>query len=128
MSSLISSGIRISVETAYQADLSDPSNDHFVFAYRITIENKNEFPVRLMRRHWQILDTNGNQKEVEGEGVVGEQPVILPGSQYQYVSACHLKMDIGMMRGEYLMQNTYTQQHFKSTIPDFVLQAPYRLN
>ena len=113
MSSLISSGIRITVDTAYQSDVSDPLRHHHVFAYRITIENKNEFPVRLLRRYWNIIDSLGERKEVEGEGVVGVQPTILPGEHYQYVSACHLQTDIGMMMGHYQMINILTQQPFK---------------
>ena len=128
MSSIISSGIRVSVETSFQADISVPEENHFVFAYRITIENKNDFPVRLVRRHWDIIDSNGLHREVDGDGVVGMQPIIQPGEQYSYVSACNLQTDIGMMSGHYQMQNNFTQQHFKCTIPAFVMEAPYRLN
>lgn len=128
MSSLISSGIRITVETSYQSDVSEPLRYHHVFAYRITIENKNEFPVRLLRRHWEISDSIGERKEVEGEGVVGEQPTILPGEHYQYVSACHLQSDLGMMMGHYQMMNVYTRQTFKCSIPAFVLQTPDKMN
>lgn len=128
MSSLISSGIRVSVETAYQADVSEPADNQFVFAYRITIENKNDFPVRLLRRHWDISDSNGLHREIDGDGVVGMQPTIQPGEQYEYVSACHLQTDIGMMMGYYLMQNNFTQQHFKCSIPAFVMETPYKLN
>ena len=128
MSSLISSGILITVETAYQADVSEPLRQHFVFAYRITIENKNDFPVRLMRRYWNIIDSNGERKQVEGDGVVGVQPTILPGEHYQYVSACHLQSDIGMMTGQYQMMNVNTRQTFRCTIPAFVMQSTERMN
>ena len=128
MSSIISSGIRVSVETSYQTDVSLPTEDQFVFAYRITIENKNDFPVQLLRRHWDIIDSYGLHREVDGDGVVGMQPIIQPGEQYSYVSACNLQTDIGMMMGYYQMQNNFTQQQFKCTIPAFIMEAPFRLN
>lgn len=128
MISLISSGIRISVETAYQSDISEPSENQFIFAYRITIENKNEFPVQLLRRHWDIVDSNGLHREVDGEGVIGDQPFIEPGGKYEYTSACHLQTDLGLMKGFYMMQNTFTQQQFNCTIPAFVMAPFYRLN
>ena len=128
MYSLISSGIQVSVETFYQPDHSVPSRSEFVFAYRVTIENKNDFPVRLLSRYWLINDSNGDRREVEGEGVVGVQPVILPGKHYQYISACHLQSEMGRMSGEYLMQNIHTHQHFKCEIPAFFMEAPSKLN
>ena len=128
MNSLISSGICISVETFYQPDHSQPTENEFVFTYRITIENRNDFPVKLLRRHWMISDSNGEKREVEGEGVVGVQPLIMPGKYYQYVSACHLKSEIGRMSGEYLMQNIHTRLFFNCEIPEFLMQVPFKLN
>lgn len=78
MVSKISEGVEISVETFYQADYSNPLNSEYMFAYRITIENHNNFTVKLLRRHWFIFDSNGEHREVEGEGVVGVQPVLKP--------------------------------------------------
>ena len=83
MISKISEGITISVETYYQPEYSNPVNSEFMFAYRITIENNNAFPVQLLRRHWYIYDSNGSMREVEGEAVVGVQPQINPGESYQ---------------------------------------------
>ena len=128
MYSMISSGIKISVETFFQPELSNAEQSEFVFAYKITIENKNDFPVRLLRRYWLIKDSNAQVKEVEGEGVVGVQPLILPGNSYQYMSACYLHSEIGKMSGEYLMQNTYNHQHFKCEIPEFFMEVPFKLN
>jgi ApaG protein len=82
MISKISEGVEISVEIFYQSDYSNPLNQEFMFAYRITIENHNNFTVKLLRRHWFIFDSNGEHREVEGEGVIGIQPVLKPGETY----------------------------------------------
>lgn len=128
MVSKISQGIKVSVETFYQADYSHPANNEYVFAYRITIENHNHFPVQLLRRLWQIRDSNGEQRVVEGEGVVGAQPIIAPGQQYQYVSGCNLKTEMGKMFGSYLMQNCNSKQTLEVNIPAFEMVAPFKYN
>ena len=76
MASKVTEGVIVTVETFYQPDYSNPVNGEFMFAYRITLQNNNPFPIRLLRRHWHIFDSNGTQREVEGEGVVGVQPQI----------------------------------------------------
>ena len=119
MISKISEGITISVETYYQPEYSNPVNSEFMFAYRITIENNNAFPVQLLRRHWYIYDSNGSMREVEGEGVVGVQPQINPGESYQYISGCNLRSEIGKMSGTYLMENINTKKSFDAVIPAF---------
>jgi ApaG protein len=124
----ISEGVKVSVETYYQPDYSDPVASEFMFAYRITIENNNTFPVKLLQRHWNIFDSNGSYKEIDGEGVVGIQPVILPGDQYQYVSGCNLKTDMGKMEGNYSMENLHTKKQFKVNIPMFEMIAPFKSN
>ncbi|MCG9899423.1 MAG: Co2+/Mg2+ efflux protein ApaG [Hydrotalea sp.] len=128
MVSKISEGVEISVETFYQNDYSNPMAGEFMFAYRITIENHNSFTVKLLRRHWQIFDSNTDYREVEGEGVVGMQPVIAPGEHYQYVSGCNLKTEIGKMSGSYTMQDLDTMREFKVKIPAFDLIVPIKLN
>jgi ApaG protein len=128
MISKISEGITISVETYYQPDYSNPVNGEFMFAYRITIENNNAFPVKLLRRNWHIYDSNGSTREVEGEGVVGIQPQINPGQSYRYISGCNLRSEIGKMYGTYLMENSNTQQTFNADIPAFEMCAPFKLN
>ncbi|HJV20898.1 MAG TPA: Co2+/Mg2+ efflux protein ApaG [Sediminibacterium sp.] len=128
MTSKISEGIEITVETFYQADYSNPLKGEFMFAYRITIENHNKFTVKLLRRHWYIFDSNAENREVEGEGVVGVQPVLLPGENYQYVSGCNLKTEMGRMYGSYQMENENTRQLFSVNIPSFDLIAPSKLN
>jgi ApaG protein len=128
MVSKISEGIEVSVETFYQSDYSNPISSEYMFAYRIHIENHNRFPVKLLRRHWFIIESNGVQREVEGEGVVGVQPVLEPGDKYQYVSGCHLKTEIGKMFGAYFMENLDTKETFEVKIPLFVMIAPFKNN
>jgi ApaG protein len=128
MVSKVTDGITISVEQFYQPDYSNPLQMEFMFAYRITIENNNPFPVQLLRRHWIICDSNAEQKEVEGEGVIGIQPIILPNEQYQYISGCNLKSELGKMYGTYLMKNINTQQRFDVKIPVFQMEAPFKRN
>ncbi len=128
MISKISEGITVSVETYYQPEYSNPVNSEFMFAYRITIENNNTFPVKLMRRHWHIYDSNGSSQEVEGEGVVGVQPQIKAGESYQYVSGCNLRSEIGKMTGTYLMENVHNRKSFDVVIPAFDMCTPFKLN
>ena len=128
MVSKISEGVTISVETFYQPDYSNPADNEFMFAYRITIENNNIFPIKLLRRHWHINDSDGSHKEVEGEGVVGIQPQINPGKNYQYISGCNLRSEMGKMHGTYLMENCNTQKQFRVQIPAFEMVVPYKMN
>ncbi len=128
MVSKISEGVTVSVETFYQPDYSNPTNNEFMFAYRITIENNNSFPVKLLRRHWHIFDSTGSLREVEGEGVIGVQPQINPGTQYQYISGCNLKTEMGKMYGTYTMQNLNSNTNFEVTIPVFEMMVPFKMN
>jgi len=124
----ISQGIKISVETVYQEEYSNPSNDQFMFAYRIEIENLSDYTIQLLRRQWFIFDSAGTMKEVEGEGVIGVQPVLEPGESHAYVSGCQITTDIGSMRGNYSMIRVVDESPFIVEIPEFALIAPYRLN
>ncbi|WP_316735626.1 Co2+/Mg2+ efflux protein ApaG [Pedobacter aquatilis] len=128
MVTAITDGVQVSVETIYQPEYSNPANEHFMFAYRIEISNLSDYPVQLMRRQWFIFDSNSSRREVEGEGVVGLQPVIEPGESHVYVSGCNLKTDIGSMQGTYLMNRLVDNAEFEVEIPEFQLVAPYRLN
>ena len=128
MVSKVTEGIKISVEQFYQPDYSNPLQLEFMFAYRITIENNNPFPVQLLRRHWYIVDSNADQKEVDGEGVIGVQPVIAPNEHYQYISGCNLKSELGKMHGTYLMENINTRKRFEVNIPVFYMEAPFKRN
>lgn len=124
----ITQGVKVSVETEYQPSYSSPSQYHYVFTYRITIENQSDFTIQLMRRQWFIHDAGFQPREVEGEGVVGQQPVLEPGQSHQYVSGCNLKSGIGKMVGTYLMERIVDGTTFRVNIPEFIMVAPLRLN
>ncbi len=128
METKVTEGVRISVETFYQPDFSKPLSNEFMFAYRIIIKNESENAIRLLRRHWHIWDSNGITKDIEGEGVVGVQPVIEPGESYQYVSGSHLHSEIGKMSGTYMMERQVDGKIFYVNIPEFRLQAPFKMN
>jgi len=128
MISKISGGVKISVETFYQPEYSNPMNSEFMFAYKITIENSNDFPVKLLRRHWYIYDSDGSTREVEGEGVVGIQPVIASGASYQYISGCNLRSEMGKMHGTYLLENVNNKKTFDVSIPAFEMHVPFKMN
>ncbi len=128
MISKISEGIKVSVETFYQPEYSNPAESEFMFAYRITIQNSNAYAVKLLRRHWYIYDATGSLREVEGEGVVGVQPQINPGEEYQYISGCNLRTEMGKMYGTYLMENPNSGKQFDVTIPAFEMTVPFKMN
>lgn len=128
MTAKITAGLKVSVETQYQEKISDPESERFVFAYRITIENHNDFPVQLIHRHWFIFDSIGERNEIKGDGVVGKQPVLFPDSMYQYISGCNLKSEIGSMSGFYTFENTLNKEHFRVEIPKVMLMNPAKLN
>jgi ApaG protein len=121
-------GVTVTVTTNYLPDYSSPSQEHFVFAYRIDIRNNSSHTVKLLRRHWFISDANGTVREVEGEGVVGRQPVLEPGESHQYMSGCNLKSGMGKMQGTYLMERLGNGDSFQVNIPEFTLMVPYRMN
>ena len=128
MVTAITQGVKISVETVYQDAYSNPADEAFMFAYKIEIENLSDYTIQLMRRQWFIFDSNGTLKEVEGEGVIGVQPVIEPGQTHAYVSGCQISTEIGSMKGNYSMVRLADETSFKVDIPEFQLIAPYRLN
>ncbi len=124
----ITDGLKVTVDTLYQPEYSNPVNEHFMFAYKVKIENLSDVTVQLMRRYWSIFDSNGTKREVEGEGVVGLQPVIEPGASHEYISGCNLKTDMGSMKGFYSMKKLIDGSELKVNIPEFFLIAPYKLN
>ncbi len=116
------------VESFYQIAQSNPLTSEYLFAYRITIENLSAHSVKLLSRHWHIVDSYGTHREVEGDGVVGQQPVITPGDSYQYTSAANLNSDIGKMFGTYTVENLFNKRKIKVSIPEFQLIVPAKLN
>jgi ApaG protein len=128
METSITNDIKVSVESIYQPSYSKPVKNEYVFAYRITIENLSNHTVQLLRRYWHIWDSNAVEREVEGEGVVGDQPILKAGQSYQYVSGCHLVTDMGTMKGYFKMQKPDTEEFFDVEIPKFQLIAPFKNN
>ena len=117
-----SNGIRITVRPMYLRDQSEPSQNHYLFAYFVRIENIGTLPAQLLSRRWLIHDEVGEDTEVTGEGVVGEQPLINPGSVHEYQSFCVLKSGEGFMEGHYTLVRA-DGDTFDATIPRFVLSA-----
>ena len=128
MNTTTTQGVTVSVTTNYLPDYSSPGQEHYVFAYKIDIRNNSEYTVKLLRRHWHIYDANGVVREVEGDGVVGQQPVLEPGEAHQYVSGCNLKTGLGKMCGTYQMERLADGREFTVEIPEFTLIVPFRLN
>ncbi|NNF17213.1 MAG: Co2+/Mg2+ efflux protein ApaG [Gammaproteobacteria bacterium] len=123
MSSDTTHKIDIQVTSHFIAGQSDPAQDRYVFSYTITIRNLGECTAQLMSRHWIITDANGNQQEVRGDGVVGEQPSIAPGDGFQYTSGAVLKTPVGSMYGYYHMV-TPEGDTFAAAIEPFTLAVP----
>jgi len=121
-------GVKVTVETEYMPEYSSPAQYHFVFTYRITIENISEFSIQLMARHWDIFDAAYPKREIDGEGVVGKQPVLEPGEVHQYVSGCNLRSGIGEMSGFYTMKRIMDDKLFNVNIPAFTMVVPFKLN
>ncbi len=124
----VTEGVKVTVKTEYQADYSSPLHAHFVFTYRIRIENTSDFTIHLLRRHWRIFDSIGTVHEVDGEGVVGLQPVLESGEVHEYVSGCNLHSSIGKMAGFYLVERILDGRRLRINIPEFILMVPYQLN
>jgi ApaG protein len=121
-------GIKVSVESFYLENESHPLSSHYFFTYRITIVNTSDYTVQLKKRHWFIFDSNGVKSEVSGEGVVGVQPILVPGQSYRYVSGCNLSTTIGKMHGVYQMERTIDKELFNVTVPEFLMIVPFKLN
>jgi len=124
----VTSGVKVSVEVFYRPDQSNPDENQHIFAYRITITNNGEYSIRLSRRNWFIIYSNATNRQVEGEGVIGEKPIIGTGEAYQYISGCNLESEIGKMYGSYLMERLIDGKQFYVRIPEFQLVVPYKLN
>ena len=122
-SSAVTDGIRVRVRSQYLADQSSPRDDHYVFAYTITISNESTRTAQLRTRHWIITDARGVVEEVRGDGVVGEQPRLAPGQSFQYTSGCVLTTAVGTMQGSYRMWRDDGSQ-FDAEIAAFSLASP----
>jgi ApaG protein len=119
--------IQVSAITDYIEDQSAPDEERYIFAYTISITNTGSVPATLLRRHWIITDANNKIQEVHGEGVVGEQPYLLPGETYKYTSGAILETPVGCMEGNYDMV-AEDGNEFKAAIPVFSLKVPNTLH
>ncbi len=117
----------VTVKTQYLEDQSDPDRSHYVFAYAVTIKNSGNIAAQLISRHWVITDANNHVQEVRGLGVVGHQPLLQPGEQFEYTSGTTLATPQGTMHGEYFCVAEDGEQ-FESPIPEFVLSLPRTLH
>ncbi|MBN2868746.1 MAG: Co2+/Mg2+ efflux protein ApaG [Flavobacteriaceae bacterium] len=124
----ITKGIKISVETNFEGTFYKNYKLHYAFGYQVTIENQGKDAVQLNSRKWTIYDALNNIEEVEGEGVIGQKPVIKPGESHTYSSGCLLASPFGAMSGFYNMVNFTTTKNFEVAIPKFYLSAPFATN
>ena len=124
MTAAVTRQIEVSVETSFLEKDSDPNEQYFVWAYRITITNHCDESVQLLTRHWQITDAMGRMQEVRGEGVIGEQPIIAPGASFTYSSGTPLGTASGFMRGSFQMLGPNGAK-FDIEMPAFSLDSPH---
>jgi ApaG protein len=118
--------ITVTVLPFYLEQHSSPADGHYVWAYRVRIENGGADTVQLRNRHWRITDSTGRLHEVRGPGVVGEEPVLGPGQSFEYTSSCPLSTPSGFMVGDYEME-TRSGERFLARVPAFSLDLPPRL-
>lgn len=118
--------ITITTKTAFLTEQSEPEQQRFAFSYTIAIKNNAPEPIQLLNRHWLITDANGKKIQVEGIGVIGQQPIIKPNSSFKYTSGAVIETPVGTMEGYYGMQYQNNQHHI--AIPVFRLAVPGILN
>ena len=123
MSSAVTDGIRVTVRSAFRAERSEPARGRWLFSYTVRIANEGGEPARLVSRHWIITDANGEREEVVGDGVVGQQPRLGPGEQFEYTSFCVLGTPHGSMQGSYRMTRA-DGSSFDARIAPFPLVVP----
>jgi len=124
----VTKGIKISVVSRSEGMLEDNSRPRYAFSYTIRIENQSKFIVQLVSRRWEIIDALNNTEIVEGDGVIGVQPILQPGETHTYSSGCLLQAPVGAMQGAYTMMNFDTAEYFNVTIPSFKLNAVFAMN
>jgi ApaG protein len=128
MSDTTTRGVRIIARPRFVPEQSDPDKSQWLFAYHITIRNEGEQTVQLLSRHWVITNGEGKAEEVRGAGVVGYQPVLKPGEEFQYTSGCPLPTPVGTMHGEFNMVLPDSGEKFDALIDPFRLAVPKALN
>jgi len=115
--------IVVSVVSEYLPQQSDPEKNRYVHAYHVSITNEGKENAQLLNRHWIIIDGNEEVQEVQGEGVIGQQPNLHPGETYKYTSGTIIKTEVGCMHGSYEMLSE-SGEHFLASIPPFTLATP----
>ncbi|HUH51522.1 MAG TPA: Co2+/Mg2+ efflux protein ApaG [Flavobacterium sp.] len=128
MVSQVTQGVKVSVITSFEGIYFKNQKIHYAFTYRITIVNQSKDTVQLLTRHWEIFDALSHKEVVDGEGVVGQKPVMKSGETYSYTSGCLLVAPLGTMKGFFTMINFTTSRKFDVEIPAFGLGASYILN
>ncbi len=126
-SETVTRGVRVRVKSQYDPSRSRPNQQQWFFLYTIQISNEGEETVQLISRHWIITDANGKVEEVQGPGVVGEQPVLATGQSFEYTSGCPLTTPFGTMHGTYQMTTT-SGTRFDAQIAAFTLSEPHALH
>jgi ApaG protein len=124
----VTKDVSVSVEVIFQPKHSNINVSQYVFSYTVTIKNLGKSAVQLLRRHWIIFESNATKREIKGEGVIGEFPIILPNETYSYSSWCPIGNTLGYMEGVYLMKDIDTDTFFDVTIPRFQLVVSSKLN
>lgn len=119
MNTAINSGVKISVSTQFRPDLSRVYQSIYFFTYKVEIENRNSFPVQLLSRYWRIFDSLNEIRIVQGEGVIGQQPILEPGEVYTYSSGCDFISEIGSMSGYYMFKRLDNNTLLQADVPKF---------
>mgnify|MGYP001985417907 FL=1 len=128
MTCKITKGVKVSVEPRYEGNFESKEGNIDIFTYHVVIENKSEDTIKLLKRHWLVQDAADYDYEIEGNGVIGEQPILCPGEVHTYRSGSQLKCPIGGMKGEYLFKRMTDDEMFYVEIPQFQLLAPFMAN
>ena len=124
----ITEGVKVSVLTRYMQDYSSPDQLHFVFGYKVKIQNNSQETIQLLNRKWKIFDSIGLNRSVEGEGVIGQRPILEPGEFHEYTSGCNFKSSMGKMLGSYEFIRLSDHKTFDVVIPEFHMIAPFKYN
>ena len=120
--------IRINVKSSFISDKSSIKKSIYFFMYKVTIINNSDETLQLINRHWHISDANDNTQVINGEGVIGQQPILKPKDSFQYSSFCPIKTEFGTMSGFYTFRKVDTNDLYKGIIPKFILVCPTQVN
>ncbi|MEM1257093.1 MAG: Co2+/Mg2+ efflux protein ApaG [Bacteroidota bacterium] len=124
----VTKGIKVSVQTTFEGTFFKNYKMHYAFGYTITIENQSKDTVQLISRHWDVFDSLKELETIDGEGVIGNKPVIKPGKSHTYSSGCLLASPIGAMKGHFNMAQFAAAESIEVEVPTFKLAAPFALN